>query len=73
MATIPYEYVTEYSNGFDLDLAYPHKTISFRIVFEGDKISIATNTINSFDYDVDISQEYLAIIKRICKSRNKDF
>lgn len=69
----PYEYIIQYTNGFDLDLAYPGKTNSYRIVHGIDELTlrgttaIATLVKGEWDYFIDIPENHLAIIRHYSK------
>lgn len=73
MTTKPYEYIIQYQNGFDLDLAYPNQiTHSYRVVFStNDKghgvTHIATSVNGVWDYDKDIPDSVLSTIRHYSK------
>lgn len=64
-----YQYVTEYTNGFDVSLSDETSTNTYRVSFEstpkGGITHISTRVLDSWDYELEIPQDDLEIIRKL--------
>jgi hypothetical protein len=75
----PYERIEQYENGFDIDLSYPDRTETYRVLFratpKGGVTDIGKHCMKIepgyeqswFDFDLPIPDEVLTIIRKYSK------
>ena len=69
--TQPYERIEQYGNGFDIDLAFPNKTDSYRVMFrattKGGVTDIYTLVNGEYDPKPEIPHNALETIRKYSK------